>query len=144
MIFKQVFRIAFITVIWKQYKAWIVSTTLLLLSFYLIGQIHSDLLQYWELQKDNDKTASSIIYKWLAYLVSVFVYCFYHYFRPKKPNANSRKFDKKKRKQLEQELVNLPEDEDPFRDIRNRDKLRTQSDFILNKPTNSPKKGKKH
>ena len=74
MIFKQVFRIAFITLIWKQYKAWIVSTVLLLLSLYLIGQIHSDLLQHWEIQQDTSKTGSSFIFKWLAYISCVFLY----------------------------------------------------------------------
>ena len=129
MIFKQVFRIAFITLIWKNYKAWIVSSILLLLSFFLIGKIHSDLLQYWELQQDTSQTAASIIYKWLAYIGSVLIYCLYHFFRPKK----TAKSKKDKRKELEHELTHLSPDEDPFNEIRNRKKLRSKSDFILNR-----------
>ena len=129
MIFKQVFRIAFITLIWKNYKAWIVSSILLLLSFFLIGRIHSDLLQYWELQQDTSQTAASIIYKWLAYIGSVLIYCLYHFFRPKKTVKNQ----KDKRKELEHELTHLSPDDDPFNEIRNRKTLRSKSDFILNR-----------
>ena len=132
MIFKQAFRIAFVTFIWKQYKAWIISSLLLLLSFFLIGKIHTDLLPYWELQQDTSQTAASIIYKWLAYLGSTLLYFLYHYFRPKNQPTN-KETEKLKHENLEQELANLSKNDDPFNEIRNKDKLRSRSDFILEK-----------
>jgi len=128
MIFKQVFRIAFVTLIWKQYKAWIISTTLLLLSLYLIGQIHADVLQNWELQNDTTQTGASFIYKWLAYIGSISVYFLYHYFRPKK---DSKSAQKDKQNQIKKELNELSEDEDPFKLIREKEKLSSRSDILL-------------
>lgn len=131
MIFKQVFRIAFITFIWKQYKAWIVSSLLLLISFFIIGQIHADLLHVWELNNNTTHTSISLLYKWLAYAGCIILYCLFHYFRRKKSPADSVKIDKDTRNKLKKELANLPSDEDPFNEIRQRDKLRSKSDFLL-------------
>jgi len=132
MIFRQVFRIAFITLIWKQYKAWIVSSLLLLLSLYLISAIHADFLLHWELQSDNSKTGMSFLYKWLAYVGCIVLYCLYHFLRPKK-KVDQQKLNKEKQTALNDELKNLSNEEDPFRTIRTRDKLRSRSDFILEK-----------
>jgi len=131
MVFKQVFRIAFVTLIWKQYKAWIVSTILLLISLYLIGQIHADFLHHWELQEDNSQTGKSFIIKWVAYIGCILLYCLYHFLRPKKNTPSSKKQDKAKQKALKTELESLTDDEDPFSSIRTREKLRSRSDFIL-------------
>jgi len=131
MIFKQIFRIAFVALIWKQYKAWIISTVLLLLGLYLIGQIHTDFLQHWQLQGDTSKTGQSFIYKWTAYLGSIALYIGFHYFRPKKEPLNNQKKNKEKQKELTLELEKLSGDQDPFSAIRKREKLRTRSDFIL-------------
>lgn len=131
MVFKQIFRIAFVTLIWKQYKAWIISTALLLLSLYLIGRIHADFLQHWTLQNDTSQTGQSFLYKWLAYFGSVALYFVYHYFRQKNTTTSSHKKNKEKQKELTKELENLPDSEDPFAVIRNRENLRTRSDFIL-------------
>lgn len=132
MIFKQVFRIAFVALIWKQYKAWIISTVLLLLSLYLVSQIHADFLHHWQLQDDNSQTGLSFLYKWLAYIGSISLYCLYHFFRPKK-KADEKKQNKEKQTALKKELENLSDDDDPFNAIRNRKKLRSRSDFILEK-----------
>ena len=131
MVFKQVFRIAFIALIWKQYKAWIVSTVLLFTSLYLIGQVHADFLQHWKIQDDNSHTGQSFIIKWLAYIVTISLYCLFHFFRPKKSSASDKKKDKAQQKKLKTELENLPSDADPFSSIRKRKKLRSRSDFIL-------------
>ena len=133
MVFKQVFRLAFITFIWKQYKAWIVSTVILLASLFIIGQVHADLLQVWELNKDTSYTSVSLLYKWSAYIACISIYCCYHMFRQKKPPKNSTKVAKEEQKQLKKELADLPPSEDPFSEIRKRNKLRSRSDFLLDK-----------
>jgi len=131
MVFKQVFRIAFITFIWKQYKTWIVSSILLLTCLYLIAQIHTDFLHHWELQQDNSQTGKSFIIKWLAYIGSISLYCLYHFFRPKrKPLPNDKK-NKDQQKELNAQLKSLSADKDPFASIRARKTLRNRSDFIL-------------
>ena len=131
MVFKQVFRIAFVTLIWKRYKALIISTALLIFSLYLIGQIHADFLQHWELQEDNSQTGQSFIYKWLAYISCISLYCAFHYFKSSKKPADTAQEKKAKQQSLASELENLSDDEDPFASIRKREKLRSRSDFIL-------------
>ena len=131
MVFKQVFRIAFVTLIWKRYKALIISTALLIFSLYLIGQIHADFLQHWELQEDNSQTGQSFIYKWLAYIGCISLYCAFHYFKSSRKPADTAQEKKAKQQSLTSELENLSDDEDPFASIRKREKLRSRSDFIL-------------
>lgn len=133
MVFKQVFRLAFITFIWKQYKAWIVSTIILLTYLFVIGQIHADLLQIWELNKDTSHTSVSLLYKWAAYISGISIYGCYHLFRRKTPPKDLKKAAKEEQKQLKKELSSLPSDEDPFNEIRHRNKLRSRTDFLLDK-----------
>ena len=133
MVFKQVFRLAFVTFIWKQYKAWIVSTVTLLACLFIIGQIHADLLQVWQLNQDTSHTSVSLLYKWAAYIGCILIYACYHIFRPKKPSKDPKKMAKEEQKSLQKELSELPSNEDPFNQIRQRDKLRSRSDFLLDK-----------
>ena len=53
--------------------------------------------------------------------------------------ADSVKIDKDTRNKLKKELANLPSDEDPFNEIRQRDKLRSKSDFLLSIEQNKKK-----
>ena len=140
MVFKQVFRLAFITFVWKQYKAWIVSTLILLSFIFIVGRFHSDLIQTWQINKDTSLVAKSLIYKWAAYIASVLIYCLYHTFRRKKDPKITEKSRKEQRKKIEKELSELPSSEDPFSEIRHRKKLRSRSDFLLDKNTEPTKK----
>jgi len=74
----------------------------------------------------------SFLYKWLAYVGCIVLYCLYHFLRPKK-KVDQQKLNKEKQTALNDELKNLSNEEDPFRTIRTRDKLRSRSDFILEK-----------
>jgi len=140
MVFKQVFRLAFVTFIWKQYKAWIVSTVILLACLFIIGRIHADLLQVWELNKDTSHTSVSLLYKWSAYIACISIYCCYHIFRRKTPPPKElKKVAKEEQKKLKKELADLSPDEDPFNEIRQRNKLRSRSDFLLDKKKASSK-----
>jgi len=140
MVFKQVFRLAFVTFIWKQYKAWIVSTVILLACIFIIGQIHADLLQVWQLNQNTSYTSLSLLYKWAAYIICIAIYSCYHIFRPKKSPKDSRKTAKNEQRLLKKELSELPSNEDPFNQIRLRDKLRSRSDFLLDKEKHHPNK----
>ena len=120
MVFKQVFRLAFITFVWKQYKAWIVSTLIFLSFIFIVGRFHSDLIQTWQINKDTSLVAKSLIYKWAAYIASVLIYCLYHTFRRKKDPKITEKSRQEQRKKIENELSELPSSEDPFNEIRHR------------------------
>lgn len=126
MIFKQAFRFAFVALIWKQYKQVIVSTLLLFFFLFLVGNIHSDFLEHAKIQKTGISTASSFIYKWLAYAAGVLIYFAYHYFR----GSNKRK-QKSIKEKLADPVPEAGDDDDPFAEIRTRKTLRGRADFLM-------------
>jgi len=128
MIFKQAFRLAFVALIWKQYKAVIISTLLLFLYLFLVSNIHSDYLTHAELQQDASGSGLSFVYKWLAFAIGVLAYFLYHFLRgkkkvSKKPSSSSTSVSSQ----------DSSDEEDPFAAIRERKELRSRADFIEGK-----------
>jgi len=112
MVFKQIFRIAFVALIWKQYKGLIISTALLIAFLVLVGSVHSDYLTHSQLQDDTSSSGLSFIYKWIAYGTGIAVYFGFHAVR-------------------EQANIDAKVDQDdPFSAIRERKTLRSRADFI--------------
>lgn len=134
MPFKQAFRLAFVTLIWKQYKGIIVSTILLFLFLYLVGSIHADYLANAKLNGDTSGVGVSFIYKWLSLATGVSGYFAYHYWRSKKGRSKKQR-EQNRQQKLVQELDQLSERDDPFSNIRARKKLRSRADFIIDKDT---------
>lgn len=128
MIFKQVFRIAFVALIWKQYKAVIISTLLLFGYLFLVGSIHADFLTHTELQKDTSGSGLSFLYKWLAFAVGVGIYFLFHYLRGRKSNKANKSGRIVKGK--EDGLPTEGDKDDPFAAIRERKELRSRADFL--------------
>ena len=123
MIFKQVFRVAFVTLIWKQYKSTIVSSLLLLAFLLIVSNIHSDYLTAVGPDKIDQVT---FIYKWLAYTVGILVFLGFHLIRGK---WKATKLSDKEKIAHSKESEN--EGDDPFAEIRKRDKLRSRADFLM-------------
>jgi hypothetical protein len=63
----QIFRITFVTFIYKRYKQTILSSGLLLLVLWLIEKIHQDFVSYSQLNQDTSYLALSFGLKWLAF-----------------------------------------------------------------------------
>jgi len=137
MIFKQVFRIAFVTLIWKQYKAVIVSTLLLFGYLFLVSSVHGDYLTHTELQKDTSGSGLSFLYKWLAFAVGTGAYFLFHYLRGRaksradKPTGAVLKAKSKNSNKSSKQVSN--DQDDPFSAIRQRKKLRSKADFLEGK-----------
>ncbi|GHA13036.1 hypothetical protein GCM10008090_23420 [Arenicella chitinivorans] len=133
--FKQFFRLAFVTVIWKQYKQVIVSTLLLFIYIFLVSNIHADFLTHTEMQKDTTGTGLSFIAKWLAYALGVGMYFAYHAFRGRDKKSKSSKKSKHKVSTNPSVIdVDKESDEnDPFAEIRKRKTLRSRADFLEGK-----------
>jgi hypothetical protein len=123
--FKQVFRVAFVTLVWKQYKAAILSTLLLVVYLLLVKKINADML----LAKTQSGTAAniglSIALKWLAYTIGIVIYVSFHTFRGLRPKPQTLK-DKAK----EANIVASEDEDDPFASIRERKVLRSRADFL--------------
>lgn len=121
--FKQMFRLAFVTLIWKQYKAAIISTVILFAYLYLVGSIHSDYLLHTSLQNDGSTSGTSFIVKWLALTSGVVCYGLFHFFRTKQKAAS-------KESNTAKHVGTLSQD-DPFQEIRKRKTLRGPGDFFI-------------
>ena len=133
MIFKQVFRVAFVTLIWKQYKHIIVSTLLLFAFLFIVGKIHSDFLENAKLAGDTTGLGISFIYKWLAFIAAVGLYFGYHFWRTRNTDSKTDKKSAKKDKKIKEAAAfEESDDDDPFDKIRVRKKLRSRADFLIN------------
>ncbi len=124
MIFKQAFRVAFVALIWKQYKAAIVSTLLLLTYLFIVSSIHQD---YLAAVGPNDIDKLSFIYKWAAYILGFVAFFIFHIVRGR---IKSSRVNTKDKISESRELTHT--DQDPFSDIRTRKKLRSRADFLIN------------
>jgi len=125
MVFKQIFRIAFIALVWKQYKGLIISSTLLIAYLLLVGNVHQDYLTHSQLQKDASSSGMSFVYKWLAYAIGIALYFGFHALRSSRaPKEDLSEKAKRANKDAKNDL------NDPFAAIRERDKLRSRADFI--------------
>lgn len=126
--FKQLFKLTFITLVWSRYKAVIVSTLLLFAFFWLTHKIHADFLTYSELKNSQDNLGISYFIKWAVLISGIFVYFLYNHFARKKG----------KHKPKNKTSTSYDEKNDPFAEIRKKDKLTAKPGFTLD--TNNKKK----
>ena len=132
MIFKQIFRIAFVALVWKQYKGLIISSVILIAYILLVGNIHDEYLTFKQSQANIEISGMSFIYKWLAYTIGVLAYFSFHFFR----GLSTPKQDlTEKAKQANKNAQN--DEDDPFSAIRDMEKLRSRADFIEQQKKNS-------
>ena len=128
--FKKIFRLTFVTFIWKKYKQIIVSTVCLLISFWLINFAHREYLSFAEHQSD-----ASFFIKWFLLVAVVIIYLCYSIYSPKNKNGlNKNKIDKESA-----EVATLTSEDDPFAQIRQKKSLRSRADIMLEKHTQNKK-----
>lgn len=125
MIFKQAFRVAFVALIWKQYKAAIMSTALLIMYLLLVKNIHADILLTKTQSAIQTDIGMSIALKWLAYTLGVLIYIGFHALRGGKRNNKTLK-----EKAKEANIEAVTDEDDPFAAIRERKVLRSRADFL--------------
>ena len=130
--FKQIFRLAFVTVIWKQYKGIIVSTLVLFTYLWLVGSVHADYMSYAETQGDDALVGRSFLYKWAALIAGVVSYIVYNFFRGSRSEPNNKATSQTK---ANAKLIIVGElnDDDPFAKIRTKEKLRTRAEMLVDK-----------
>ena len=123
--FKQVFRLTFVTFVWKQYKRVIVSTALLFVFLWFVGFAHSEYLDY-ATREGVENVGSSFFIKWIALILGVAIYFLFHYLTP------SRKDLKNNNNKESIKVMPLADGEpDPFDQIRNKEKLRTRAEIVI-------------
>lgn len=122
--FKQIFRLTFVTFIWKQYKRTIVSTIALLIFLWLVNFAHAEYLSFAEFQAGKTHIGLSFFIKWMLLILGVLIYLAYSLLRPK-----YRKKTGSIKKQRHESIAK----EDPFALIREKKKLRSRADIMLEK-----------
>ena len=138
--FKQIFRITFVTLVWKQYKSAIVSTLLLFAFLWLAGNVHEDYLVYAAEQNDEGLVGRSFLYKWIALVSGVLIYLSYHWLRSassktvKESRPNNGYFSKGSGSNGKtNSLADNDQGDDPFAELRNKDKLRSRAEILVDK-----------
>lgn len=133
--FKQLFRLTVVTYVWKRYKAIIVSTVILFVFFWLVGQLHQDYLSYGNLNQDTQHIGLSFVVKWAAFIAGFIIYVLFNSWQGKRA---------RRAKDLPQDSVNTAQltsdssdqtakSNDPFDVIRQKDKLRSKADMVIEK-----------
>lgn len=137
---KNLLHLTLLTVIWKKYRSMILSTLVLFGYFFLISLLHDDYLSYSELnQTQQQYLGISFIVKWLAFLLGLLIYLYFNFgFLWRRQERSSRESTRTRRSTETQghNTAGKPETTvkaDPFADIRNRDKLRSRADFLIEK-----------
>ena len=138
--FKQIFRLTFVTFVWKQYKRIIVTTLLLFAYLWFVGFAHSEYLDF-AAQDENANRGASFLFKWVALLIGVSTYLLYHFVfmarKQHKEQAEEKAKEEAKKKPNKTTKIKVepprPGEPDPFAAIRTKDKLRSRAEMIIDK-----------
>jgi hypothetical protein len=132
--FNKMFRFTAIMYFWKRYRQLILSTLCLFGVFWLVGTIHSDYVELSQLEQSNDYLAQSFVIKWLIYLVAVAVYLMVNSRGKSGKRAEKKAETKTKEKAAPKSEKGASASQvDPFSEIRNKDKLRSAADMVIEK-----------
>ena len=125
---KPLVRITFAHLVWRYYKRTIVQSLLTIVAIIVIGLIHSDYLAYAQSQQHNDYVGLSFVVKWVVYLLALTWLV-----------LGIRSDYRKRQKQAElKQVAKAPPvyaspEQDPFHQIRHKDKLKTRADLVIEK-----------
>ena len=126
---KNLLHITVLTLLWKKYRQLILSTLVLVAYLWLVSLLHDDYVNYSELDGDKQYLAWSFAIKWLAYLSGIVIYLFISWRRNGKVDTENTSTTTQTKTATTSKKNNPLTD--PFADIRQRDKLRSRADFII-------------
>ena len=138
--FNKLLNVTLVGFLVNRYGAMIVSTLVLFAYFWVVGLIHRDYLDYLELQGGSQGVGLSFVFKWLAFIVGIILYWLFNsYVRKKadrKRNTQSSSSLKAAGLRANKSAVNTQasadtEADDPFAEIRQKEKLRSRADIVI-------------
>lgn len=152
--FQHVVRWTFLLTIWRKYKGQVLTTVAYILGLLIISFIHSDYLDYVAVSKQGQEFVSkSFLLKWLAYIVitAAYFWLFKSFSKVEQEGHEDlsflRKFSSKRKtkasrfnsgndketgaKANQQEPKSADPTNDPFANIRKKEKLRSEADLIV-------------
>jgi hypothetical protein len=136
---KNLVHLTLLTVIWKKYRSMILSTLVLFGYFFLVSLLHDDYLSYSELNQNQQHLGLSFIIKWSAFIVGILIYLSFNFgflWKKREQTKSPDPLVKSGKKKSPSETGNetpATASNDPFAEIRNRDKLRSRADFLIEK-----------
>ncbi len=165
--FQHVVRWTFMITIWKKYKGQLLTTIGYFIGLLLISFVHQDYLDFVKAaNEDQQYVATSFMFKWLAYIGITLVYywVFTRFSKSaesadhakgsslgflkkyaRKSTSTSNKGDSPLSAGYASEKQGTPkqapdfERNDPFENIRNKSKLRSEADILLDQKKSSDK-----
>jgi len=131
--FKFLAKSAIASLIWSKYHKIIVSTILLFILYFIISFIHDDYLEYAELSEETTNVALSYILKWGALITATAIYYFTNIYKFKAPETAAETSSAKPEKAKKSKHKEKAKQQDPFAEIRNKEKLNSKADIALRK-----------
>ncbi|MGB3727202.1 MAG: hypothetical protein WA981_15740 [Glaciecola sp.] len=138
--------------LWRRYKLLIVSLIVLVASIFIIGKVHSDYLAYVQTSQTPANVGWSFAVKWGAWFFVLLLFLLVNHLANKqkdkqavqdKPNKTLSaiivdKFKGKKEsiqtpRNTSQNSTANNQDNDPFAQLREKDKLRSYADLLIEK-----------
>ncbi|MFT2109923.1 hypothetical protein [Marinomonas sp. 2405UD68-3] len=139
----QLFRLTFVTFIWKKYKQLIVSILSLILLLWITEQLHQDFISYSQLNEDTAYLALSFIVKWVVFILLCIGFIVINVSFGKKVaiKKQSKSFFKENvvktrepsfhKKGQEKKSESTKKIIDPFDEIRKKPHLRSKANVVL-------------
>ncbi|SMF31239.1 hypothetical protein SAMN02745866_02051 [Alteromonadaceae bacterium Bs31] len=123
----------FVTVVWRQYKRLIISSLLLFASYYLIGFMHDDYLEYATTAEGTRSIAGAYLLKWAALLLVSAGYYFVNFPLPflGKNTRHTQQSPSQKEKNRPRGIKPPVDESDPFENIRRKKNLKGKGDRVL-------------
>lgn len=147
--------------LWRQYKFLIASLILLVVSIFIIGQVHDDYISYAQTSEQAAQVGWSFVVKWMAWLLAVILFLISnHIVNARKEKLKARNPSKSlksilsfkalrganKEASAAANVINQKEtgcenntkqqqesSGDPFAHLRDKDKLRSFADLLIEK-----------
>lgn len=146
--FNKLINVTLVGFLINRYGAMIVSTLVLFAYFWVVGMIHQDYLEYLQLRDSTHSAGLSFVFKWLAFILGITIYWLFNSYIRKRA-------DRRKNAQTSAALQTVAVRagrgagdanssggaDDPFDEIRHKEKLRSRADLIIeSKPSLTSKK----
>jgi len=130
--FKQAIKYTFLAIIWKKYRVTLVAALCLVLYFWLVNWLHKDFIAYLTMKETDEYLGLSFLVKWLLFGLGILAYLAFVTFRTRNIERVARENPQSVEEKSKSES-SLNEGPDPFAALRDKSKLRSKSDLVIDK-----------
>jgi uncharacterized protein involved in cysteine biosynthesis len=126
-------KLTVVSYVWKRHKKTLIALPILLIYFWIVNLIHHDVIAFATLKESTQWLGWSFLIKWIFILLGVLVFIYIHISSTANPadSLSSTPENKVKRSKKSQHSDSDSPEKDPFQNIRQKTKLRTKAEIIL-------------